>query len=92
MTGPTLTPVTPSNKAVAIGAVSYYVDRFVAARISKFTYGISCNTTYQPSNPEHVRREHRSYVDPAGVKRIPGHFETILPRVRHPPFFIDSPR
>ena len=32
--GPTLTPVTHSDKAVAIGAVSFYVDRFVTGRIN----------------------------------------------------------
>ena len=85
------TPITHSNKAVAIGAASYYVDRFVAERLSKFTYGVSCSTLYRPLNQEHVRREHTSYLDPAGDRRIPDHFQTMLLRVRHPCPFIDPP-
>ena len=91
MTGLTLTPKTHSNKAVAIGAVSYYVDSFVAGRISKFTYGVSCNAIYKPSNPEHVRREDKSYLDPAGNRHIPDYFQTMLLRVRHPRPFVDPP-
>jgi hypothetical protein len=83
MTEPILTLVTRSNKAVAVGAVSYYVDRFVTGRISKFTYGVPCSTLYDPSDPEHVRRERQSFVNSMGEKCIPGHFDTMLSRVRH---------
>ena len=91
-TGPTITPVTHSNKAVAIGAASYYVDRFVAGRISKFTYGVSCNTPYQPSNPEHVKREHKSYINAAGERCVRESFRTMLQRVRRQPPFVNPPR
>jgi hypothetical protein len=83
----TLTPVTHSNKAVAVGAVSFYVDNFVIGRISKFTYGAPSSVLYQPSNPEHVKRGQRLYLDPAGNKRILDHFETMLSRVCHPPLY-----
>ena len=72
------------NKAVAIGALSYYVDHFVTGRISKFTYGVASHVSYKSSNPEHVRREHKSFVDVMGDKRVPDHFETMLSRVRQP--------
>ena len=86
--GPVLTPVTHSNKAVAVGAVSFYVDHFVTGRISKFTYGTHHSILYQPSDPEHVRREHKSFFDPAGDKYLPDRFESMLSRVCHPlPFF-----
>jgi hypothetical protein len=78
-----MTLVTHRNKAVAVGAVSYYIDHFVTGRISKFTYGVPCIALYDPSNPEHVRREHKSYINPMGEKRVPDHFETMLSRVRH---------
>jgi hypothetical protein len=91
MIGPTLTPATHSNKAVAVGAVSYYLDHFVTGRISKFTYGAACCITYQPSNPEHVRRGHKSYLDAAGEKTLPDFFQTMLLRVRHPPSSITPP-
>jgi len=80
---PTLTPVTHSNKAVAVGAISFYVDHFVTGRISKFTYGAACSVPYHFFNPEHRRREHLSFLNPGGEKRIPEYFETMLPRVRH---------
>ena len=82
--GSTLTFFTHRNKAVAVGAVSYYVDHFVTGRISKFTYGTPWEVVYQPLDPEHVKREHKSYVDPLGDKRVPDGFATLLLRVCHP--------
>ena len=70
------------NKAVAIGAVSYYVDHFVTGRLSKFTYGVPGGIPYDPSDSEHIWRSHKAYVDAMGDKRIPGHFNTMLTRVR----------
>jgi len=91
MTGPTLTPVTHSNKAVAVGAVLFYVDHFVTGRIAKFTFGAPSVTVYQPSDPEYIMREHKSWLDPEGNKRVPDCFETMLSRVCHLPPFIDPP-
>ena len=70
------------NKAVAIGAVSYYVDHFVKGRISKFTYGVLGAIPYNPSNPQHARRIDKLRVDAVGGKRVPGYFDAMLPRVR----------
>ena len=76
---------THSNKAVAVGAISFYLDHFVTGRISKFTYGAPCSASYQPFDPEHIRREHKAWLDPVGDKWVPDHFETMLLRVCHPP-------
>jgi len=73
-------PDTNTNKAVAVGAVSYYVDRLVTGRISKFTYGVPCSIVYDPGDPEHAQRLHKSYTDFLGEKRIPDHFVTMLSR------------
>jgi len=70
-------PDTHTNKAVAVGAVSFYIDRFVTGRISKFTYGVPCVILYEPLNPEHTKRNHKSYVDVRGDKRLPA-FSTML--------------
>ncbi|KAF9649037.1 hypothetical protein BDM02DRAFT_3095383 [Thelephora ganbajun] len=75
-------PDMDTNKAVAIGAVSYYVDHFVTGRISKFTYGVPCNILYNSSNPEHARRAHKLFVDAMGERCVPGHFDTMLSRER----------
>ncbi|KAI6139333.1 hypothetical protein BKA82DRAFT_3988626 [Pisolithus tinctorius] len=44
------------NKAVADGAVSYYLDRLVSTRAARFTYGIPCDHTYISYDPEHASR------------------------------------
>ena len=71
------------SKAVAIGAVSYYVDHFVTGRISKFTYGVACHVLYNSSNSEHIRRTNKTFINAMGERRVPGHFDTMLTRVRH---------
>ena len=71
------------NKAVAVGAVSYYIDHFVTARILKFTYGVECDTRYRPSDPESVERWGKSFVNAMEERRVPGAFKTMLTRVRH---------
>jgi len=71
------------NKAVAIGAVSYYIDHFVTTRIAKFTYGLPSEIVYKPFDPEHVRRAHNTYVDAMGDMRVRNAFSTMLTRVRH---------
>jgi len=71
---------THSNKAVAIGAISYYIDRFVTTRILKFTYGVPCVVAYSSFNIDHLRRAQKAYIDAAGDKCVPGHFVTMLSR------------
>ena len=78
-----MTLVIARNKAVAIGAVSYYIDHFVTTRISKFTYGVPGNIVYDSTNPEHVRRLNKSFVDSMGDRRVPDSFVTMLTQVRH---------
>jgi len=80
----TLMLVTHSNKPVAVGAISFYVDRFVTRRISKFTYGAACSAPYHFFDLEHRRRKHLSFLDPAGQRCIPDYFKTMLPQVRRP--------
>ncbi|KAF4620562.1 hypothetical protein D9613_001104 [Agrocybe pediades] len=66
------------NKAVADGAVSFYIDHFVAARVSKVAYGIDIHTNYQPTSPEHRLRAHTVFENDDGQIEIPGLFSTIL--------------
>ncbi|KAF9465200.1 hypothetical protein BDZ94DRAFT_415553 [Collybia nuda] len=76
----TCRPDSHVNKAVADGAVSFYLDHFVAVRVSRFTYGTTCSTTYNPSNLEHVLRSPTIFTSVSGGKRLPGHFSIILPK------------
>ncbi|KAL0064118.1 hypothetical protein AAF712_008978 [Marasmius tenuissimus] len=68
------------NKAVADGAVSFFLDHMVSARVSRFTYGVECSTSYKPSDPEHRKRSLTIYTDLAGKQHLPDFFDHILPR------------
>ncbi|KAK0481095.1 hypothetical protein EDD18DRAFT_1203722 [Armillaria luteobubalina] len=68
------------NKAVSDGALSFYLDHVVAARVSRYDYGISVYTPYDPHDTGHYARRHTTFVDAAGVLSIPGQFTTILPK------------
>ncbi|KAJ3980729.1 hypothetical protein F5890DRAFT_1575470 [Lentinula detonsa] len=66
------------NKAVADGALSYYLDHFVSARVARLTYGTDCVRPYNPSNIEHMRRRHTMTTRPSGRQVIPSAFSTII--------------
>lgn len=68
------------NKAVADGAMSFYIDHCVRTRVSKFTYGQFSNTKFDPHNAEHQRRTHDTYVSLSGQKNIRNNFSIILPK------------
>lgn len=71
-----------SVKAVADGAVSFFIDHHVMARVAKISYGAPCSRTYNASDPEHVKRSEHRYMRPSGDYSLPGGFSTILPKVR----------
>jgi len=73
-------PDTNTNKAVSVGAISFYLDRFVKGRILRFTYGTPSVARYDPSNPEHTKREHKTYINLMGEKRVRDAFMTMLPK------------
>ncbi|TFK64289.1 hypothetical protein BDN72DRAFT_881586 [Pluteus cervinus] len=66
------------NKAVADGAVSYYVDHLVTARVSPLTYGIECCIQYDATSPEHTRRAGTAGPRPSGRVVLPHLFRPIL--------------
>ncbi|KAF8802608.1 hypothetical protein BYT27DRAFT_7196548 [Phlegmacium glaucopus] len=68
------------NKAVADGAVSFYIDHFVSARVSKFAYGINTYHRYNAYNPEHQRRQNTTFMTAEGYLGISGIFNDILPQ------------
>ena len=75
-----LTPIHRS-KAVANGAVSYYIDHYVDTRIVKSTYGNSCSYIYNPQDPEHLKRVSQVYESPSKKQYIRGAFDVIVPKV-----------
>ncbi|KDQ52423.1 hypothetical protein JAAARDRAFT_483334 [Jaapia argillacea MUCL 33604] len=67
-----------TNKAVADGALSFYLDHFVSTRVAKTAYGTSCNRIYRPDDPTHLARYPQSFVDAEGWLLLPNGFTAIL--------------
>ena len=66
------------NKAVSDGAISFYLDHFVRARVSKLTYGTFFDIAYKPDLPDHRDRSSQAFVAASGDKLIRGAFDVIL--------------
>ena len=75
------TRITSRNKAVADGAISFYLDHSVSVRVSRFAYGTECNTPYRREDPEHKSRSKRIFQGLDGVQRLSDYFSIILPKV-----------
>jgi len=69
------------SKAVADGAIGFYCDHHVSARMSKFMYGVEFLREMNPSDPDHVARKERLCELPSGPKLLPDAFDCILSRV-----------
>ncbi len=63
--------------------MSFYLNRFVSARVIRTTYGVACNTDYEPNDPEHAARARWKSVRPSGRVVLPNGFSPILTKVRH---------
>jgi hypothetical protein len=81
-----------SSKAVAEGAISHILDRSVASRMSRYTYGIKCSPTFVPHDPEHVARRHMCRTRPSGNVSVPGFFVAILEKGNHLSFRFEFER
>ena len=75
-----------SNKAVADSAVSSYTDALVTSRTSRYTYGIKCYKTYDPSLSDHRKREYTRFTSLSGVSRLPNAFSSSFGAARTLPF------
>jgi hypothetical protein len=69
------------NKAVADGAVAFYLDHVVSVRVARFTYGTKCSVLYNPLDPQHVARSATMYTHPSGLQYVPKAFDGILVKV-----------
>lgn len=74
-------PDSQTSKAVADGAIGFYCDHHVSARMSKFSYGVEFLREYDPRDPEHLSRRSRLCELPSGPKLLPDAFDCILGRV-----------
>ena len=69
------------NKAVAEGAISYYIDHLVSSRVSRFTFGIEVTRPFDSTNEEHLKRLSQAYAAPSGHLRLQGIFSEVLGKV-----------
>ena len=77
-----------SSKAVADGAIGFYCDHHVSARMSKFMYGVEFLRELNTNDPEHVARKEKLCELPSGPKLLPDAFDCILARVRFVSLFL----
>jgi len=70
------------SKAVADGAIGFYCDHHVSARMSKFMYGVEYLREFDQRDEEHVARRGKLCELPSGPKLLPDAFDCILARVR----------
>ncbi|KAG6371758.1 hypothetical protein JVT61DRAFT_9110 [Boletus reticuloceps] len=66
------------NKAVADGALAFYLDHRVSARVSKFTYGTQCAVEFNKNNEQHKLRAASAIPRPLGHMVLPNTFSAIL--------------
>ncbi|KAH7912713.1 hypothetical protein BJ138DRAFT_1228277 [Hygrophoropsis aurantiaca] len=71
-------PDSHTSKAVADGAIAFYLDHRVNARVSKFTYGTRCAIEYEEKDTQHKLRAHTIIPRPSGRRVIPNAFSSIL--------------
>ncbi|KLO09149.1 hypothetical protein SCHPADRAFT_922429 [Schizopora paradoxa] len=72
------TPDGQAVKAVADGAVSFFIDHYVTARIAKATYGVQVHVPFDETKEDHMKRMSLVFTSNSGRRRINGSFSTIL--------------
>ena len=70
-----------SNKAVAHGAVSFFLEQFVSARVMKMNYGTQVVFEYDSSDPEHYARRDMTFVRCSGRTMVKNGYSTIIKKV-----------
>ncbi|KAI0058165.1 hypothetical protein BV25DRAFT_1872113 [Artomyces pyxidatus] len=73
-------PDSQTSKAVADGAIGFYCDHHVSARMSKFMYGVEFLREFNPLDPDHVARQDRMCELPSGPRLLADAFDCILAR------------
>ncbi|KDR67670.1 hypothetical protein GALMADRAFT_1071822 [Galerina marginata CBS 339.88] len=73
------------NKAVADGAVSFYLDHFVRNRVSKVAYGVFCRVTYSPKIKGHKEwrdshGEDAVNINNRGAEALRDYFSVLVPK------------
>ncbi|KZP28411.1 hypothetical protein FIBSPDRAFT_927551 [Athelia psychrophila] len=68
------------NKAIADGAMEFYLDHRMSERVSSKTYGMKCSTIFNKDDPEHRARKLTLYAGASGRQYVQHKFTPILPK------------
>ncbi|KDQ57912.1 hypothetical protein JAAARDRAFT_193396 [Jaapia argillacea MUCL 33604] len=71
-------PDGPTTKAVANGALAWYVDNSVGARVSKYEYGTDAGILFDEKCKDSKGRS--PYTSPDGIARVANAWNVILPK------------
>lgn len=71
-------PDEATSKAVAKGAIAWYLDGIVRSRVAKLHYGIRCTSIFRYTKPSHIVRAKKVIVGHDGIERLSGFFGKIL--------------
>ncbi|KAL5504173.1 hypothetical protein ACEPAH_8246 [Sanghuangporus vaninii] len=71
-------PDSQTSKAVADGAIGFFCDHHVSARMSRYMYGVEYLREIDVNDQEHVTRAGRQLQLPSGPKYLPDAFDCIL--------------
>lgn len=70
------------SKAVADGAIGYFLDRWVTTRVAKVSCGLQICSNFDTRNPEHRQRQHLKQKEPSGQVVLGGQFRCFVSKVR----------
>ncbi|KAH9940105.1 uncharacterized protein BXZ73DRAFT_99103 [Epithele typhae] len=73
-------PESHTSKAVAQGAMWYFLEHIVSARIMQMTYGTETVVKYNPKDTQHVERHPTVHNRASGMPVLPKAFSCILKR------------
>ena len=69
------------SKAVADGAIGFFCDHHVSARMSRYMYGVEYLREINNDDEEHRARQGRLLQLPSGPRFLPDAFDCILAKV-----------
>ena len=70
-----------SSKAVADGAIGFFCDHHVSARMARYMYGVEYLREIDVNDQDHLTRVGRQLQLPSGPKYLPDAFDCILAKV-----------
>lgn len=71
------------SKAVADGAIGFFCDHHVSARMSRYMYGVEYLREINNDDEEHRARQGRLLQLPSGPRFLPDAFDCILAKVSY---------